>query len=395
MKTGDWQGIHERLVRLARAQAAHDYEIGRWLLAALRARVDEELGYGSLLEYGERLFGYQRRMVAERLRVARALEELPALAESLRNATLSWSAVRELSRVATGETEDAWIEAARARTVREVEAMVSGREPGARPGDPAQPRAERHVLRFEVNGETLALMREAQAQLTRDAGGHLNDDELMALMARLVLGGPPDTGRAGYQVAVSVCPTCEQATQQAGGDEVPIDEVAAEVAACDAQVIDLTGAHVGAGRATQSIPPATRRLVMRRDGGRCVVPGCRHAIVDCHHLRRRADGGTHDPDNLIAICGAHHARIHKGLLVVEGSPSAGLRFYHADGTAYGGAPEPGAVQAFADAFQALATLGFGEREARRAVEAARAHVGATPGVEEVLREALASLRQAA
>jgi hypothetical protein len=29
-------------------------------------------------------------------------------------------------------------------------------------------------------------------------------------------------------------------------------------------------------RARQDVPPAVRRAVLRRDGGRCVVPGCRH-----------------------------------------------------------------------------------------------------------------------
>jgi hypothetical protein len=43
------------------------------------------------------------------------------------------------------------------------------------------------------------------------------------------------------------------------------------------------GAHVDAHeqrtRAKQTIPPALRREVLRRDGGRCRVPGCRHATL--------------------------------------------------------------------------------------------------------------------
>jgi hypothetical protein len=45
---------------------------------------------------------------------------------------------------------------------------------------------------------------------------------------------------------------------------------------------------------------------MRRDGGTCVVPGCRQGVfVDIHHLKPRADGGDHDPDMLAVLCAAH------------------------------------------------------------------------------------------
>jgi hypothetical protein len=423
----DWQRIHERLMELSRAQAAMDYEIDRWLLAALRARVDERLGYASVLEYGERLFGYTRRVVAERLRVGRALETLPRLGDALRTGRLCWSAVRELSRVAIADNEQAWIEAAGEKTVREIEAMVSGRQRGDDPDSDPRPEARRHVVRFEVSAATLALVREAQAVVTRQAGGHLSDDEVLSLMARQILGGPADDGRAGYQVAVTVCRQCAQTTQQGNGVAVVLDEAAAATVTCDAQVIDLDAAperdgakrarthvgapeldagtapqntHVGArphvgARARQTIPPATRRLVMRRDGGRCVVPGCTHTIVDCHHLDRRADGGGDGADNLALLCGAHHAQVHRGTLVIEGAPSTGLRFRHADGTAYGGLPEPAAAQACSDAFLALVTLGYSEREARAGIEAARCRVGAAPAVEAVVRAALIELRPAA
>jgi hypothetical protein len=61
--------------------------------------VHVHLGYSSFSEYIERLFGYQARSLQERLRVAEALEGLPALARALSSGELSWSAVRELTRV--------------------------------------------------------------------------------------------------------------------------------------------------------------------------------------------------------------------------------------------------------------------------------------------------------
>src|SRR5690606_34541827 len=166
----EWQEIHATLTRLARTRAEQDYEIGCWLLAAQRARVAERLVYASVFEYGERLFGFSRRMVGERLRVARALEELPVMAAALRESEVCWSAAREMTRVATPATERAWIAAAAGRTVREIEAMVAERARGDGPDDPPCPDPEAwHVLRYEVRGATKALLRDAQAAIVREA----------------------------------------------------------------------------------------------------------------------------------------------------------------------------------------------------------------------------------
>jgi hypothetical protein len=61
--------------------------------------------------------------------------------------------------------------------------------------------------------------------------------------------------------------------------------------------------HVGPTRATKTIPPRVRRMVQSRDHHACVVPGCRSCVfVDVHHLDPRAEGGSHDPDNLVTLC---------------------------------------------------------------------------------------------
>ena len=110
-----------------------------------------------------------------------------------------------------------------------------------------------------------------------------------------------------------------------------------------------------------------------------------------HHLRPREDGGNHEPDNLLTLCGAHHRACHRGELLIEKSASGGLAFWHADGTAYGGRPSPGEADVAARTFRGLRTLGFGEREARDAVREARAHVGNDGGVESLMRTALERL----
>ena len=414
-----WRRAHEELVRLAKKRAGLDFEEGRWLLRAFRAGAHVELGLGSFNEYVERLFGYGPRFTQEKLRVAEALEGLPQTAAELESGNISFSAVRELTRVAIPATEREWLEATRHRTVREVEQLVSGHRPGDLPSDAPKGAEKRHVLRFEVSGETLATFREAMAKLRRDAGESLDDDAALLLFSRHVLEGPRDDGRSSYQVALTVCEECRRGTQHGRGERVEVSVQAVEMAECDGQHIGhidglapradvgakrgaVAGAHVDANhgawpgvqgaptRAKQSIPPARRRAVLRRGGGCCRVPGCRNAtFVDVHHLRPRSEGGSDDVENLVTLCAAHHHAIHDGRLVCEGTPSTGLTFRHADGTPYGGAPWPTNVDARAKAFGALTQMGFRESEAKQAVGRIPNAAGVT--LDSLLREALREL----
>jgi hypothetical protein len=405
----DWQAAHDALVRLARTRAGLDLEEGRWLLATQRARAHERLGYGSFLEYVERLFGYAPRLTQDKLRVAKALETLPQLARALSDGSASWSCARELTRVATPDTEHAWLERARGRTVREVEKLVAGRRSGSLPNDSAEPGLQRHVLRFEVSGEVMATFREAMAKVRRDAGGPLDDDSALLLVARHVLAGPVDEGRASYQVELAVCEHCQRATQTAQGESLEVAKEVAAMARCDGQQLASANSpnpHVGVSgdedaadgkrqrslRAKQDVPPAVRRHVLRRDRHRCQVPGCSHAsFVDVHHVRTREDGGGHDAENLVTLCSAHHRACHRGELIVHGSVANGLRFQHADGTDYGGALSAIVADVQTQAFCALRGLGFGERDARRALSHVAAESGQSAQLEPILRQALALL----
>jgi hypothetical protein len=148
---------------------------------------------------------------------------------------------------------------------------------------------------------------------------------------------------------------------------------------------------VGAGtsrRATQTIPPAVRREVLRRHDNRCAVPGCtNHQFLDIHRVVPRKEGGTHDPDGLIALCGTHHRAHHAGALHVTGTATTTFSFRHADGTAYGGPLRPAAVDVAQQVHAMLTGLGFQESQARALVAAAQ-RAGAPACVEELLRAAL-------
>jgi len=280
---------------LAGRQGELDVEVGEWLLAAREAEAHRHLGFGSLAECVERRLGLAPHAMTERLRVAEALVGLTATREALRGGTLSWSAARELTRVAVPETEREWLDAAAGRRAQEVEALVSGRRPGQRPSDPADPRLRRYALRFDVDAETYALWREAVRVLQREVDPSLPEEHALREMARRLLGGPGDDGRSPYQVAVTRCEDCGRAWQEARGQAVELTPEQVERIGCDEQDIGSveTESHVGAPAkmATQTIPPAVRRKVVRRDRGRCRVTGCGNAtfleVLDTNGQPRR------------------------------------------------------------------------------------------------------------
>ena len=430
-----WMKIHDALLEIAAQQAELDYEQGRLLLAALREGVPARLGLGSMLEYSERIFGHSPRQTGERLRVAEALEELPVLAGALRTGELCWSVIRELSRVAVAETESEWRKAAEGKTARDVERAVAGKDKGQRPSDPEDPKVKTHRLSFEVSSEALATFRDAVDKLRRDTGEQLTEDQALLMMARRVLGGPGDEGRSSYQVAMTVCERCGQGFQQARGELLPVGAEVVEAALCDAQhigrvddgsgggqaapgehVVPGTGAppaesvdtHVGTGsgespapaahipvrppRARQAIPPAVGRMVRQRQHGRCAVPGCRggSTYFELHHLRYRHDGKC-EPDQIIGLCWAHHRRVHAGLLLIDGTWSQELRFYHADGSQYGGSVSAPALAVREQAMSALKGLGFQEKDAKLAMAQICVQAGGQPTLDEVIRQALALL----
>jgi HNH endonuclease len=378
------------------------------------------LGHGSFAEYVERLLGYSPRATRDKLRVAEALEHLPELAQALEQGELSWCALRELTRVATADTEAAWLEAAQGKTTRQIEALVAGKQPGEPPPDPARandlPPPRRHVLRFEVSPETFATFRDAQQNLRRSAGGELDDDAVLLAMARQALGAPSDDSRSSYRITYQVCPECGRGAQLASGELVGVGGEVLAMATCDGECISLQPAppantsrpaaaideqapaspaatHVG--RARQAVPPALRRTVLARDRHLCRVPGCKNThFVDVHHLQPRSEGGKNTLDNLITLCTAHHRATHRGELIIE-TTAEGLGYRHADGTPYGEAARASSVDAHAKIFGALRNLGFREREARAVLSELRndPRLRDAP-TEHLMREALRRIRPA-
>jgi len=348
---GGWRELDRRMRRLARRRAVLDAEEAQLRVAAKAAEVHRHLGYGSFDEYLERVLGYAPTTARDRMRVAVALEALPAVRAALAAGEVTFSAVRELTRVATADTEQAWLDAIQNLTAREVEQCVRGHKPGDHPDDRPDPQLEPRAVRMQLLPESYALFLEARRALEAEVGHPMSDSDFMAVACRGVLAGGGSEGDARgdaaahapasntppYQIALTVCVDCQRATVDAAGRTIDVAPAVVDCAQCDAVVL---GRVDGAAPepAQRTIPAAVRRLVLARDHHRCVVPGCRSSrFIDVHHLRARAAGGDHQPLNLATMCSSHHLLLHAGAIVIRGVPGD-LHVTHADGRAYGAAP---------------------------------------------------------
>src|ERR1044072_7829021 len=99
-----WRDLGRQLCSVAKRRGALDQEELALIREAVRVQLWRPLGMTSMREYLERRMGAGPQVAAERLRVAEALDALPAIEAALANCELSYSAVRELTRIATRKT---------------------------------------------------------------------------------------------------------------------------------------------------------------------------------------------------------------------------------------------------------------------------------------------------
>jgi len=316
----------------------------------------------------------------EHVREARALGTLPLLAQPLARGELSYSKVRELTRVATPETEAQLLAAGRAGTAEHVQRLVRGwgrmdRKAEAR--EAARQHASRalHVypdddgtvrvrgrLSPEVGAllvKALAAARETLYQRRRDQAPEADPPTMvqqqadaLALLAEAALHHGIDPGAPGerYQVVVHVDaevladPDAPGQSVLEDGGRVPAGT--SQRLACDASRVvmrhDADGRVVEIGARTRTIPPALRRALHHRDRG-CRFPGCGVRFGQGHHIRHWAQGGPTTLSNLALLCRRHHRAVHEEGYQVERQPDDALQFRRPDGRPLPDVPPPAAV----------------------------------------------------
>ena len=313
----------------------------------------------------------------EHVRVARALGALPLLAGALARGELSYTKIRELTRVATPETEERLLAVGRAGTAEHVARIVRGWRRVDRQAE-AREEALRHASRalhvypdtdgtVRIKGrltaevgallvQALAAARETLYQQRRATDPEADSPTMeqqqadaLALLAETALHQGLDPGNSGerYQVVVhvdaEVLADADAPGQSALEDGARVPAGTSQRLACDAGRVVMR--HGGDGRVvevdarTRTIPPAIRRALHHRDRG-CRFPGCGVRFGQGHHIRHWAQGGPTTLSNLAMLCRRHHRAVHEEGYEVERKLDGTLGFRRPDGRLMPEVPPP-------------------------------------------------------
>ncbi|NJD31272.1 MAG: DUF222 domain-containing protein [Gammaproteobacteria bacterium] len=346
----------------------------------------------------------------EKVRVAHALERLPAIGAAMGRGELSYSKVRALTRVACPATEQLLLTIALHGTAHHVETVVRQfrrvQEAAELSREERQQANRRLTYSYDEDGslvikarlpaesgalvlgaleaamKDLPLAEECEgvdryrvtdvsaetscAQRSCDVSAETSPQvkcsfaarraDALGLLAESFLkhGAEALNGGERHHIVVHVDANSLQAREPGRcelgeGPAIPIET--ARRLSCDASVVriveDERGEPLDVGRKTRTIPPALRRALNSRDQG-CVFPGCTHKrYVDGHHIHHWAEGGETKLSNLVSLCRTHHRAVHEGRIVIQRLDDGAWRFVKPNGESLCSAA-PGRTQPLGD-----------------------------------------------
>jgi hypothetical protein len=290
----------------------------------------------------------------QRVRVARALGELPIIDDAMRRGLLSYTQVRALTRIATPENEADLLQLAQntaggqlekiCRFIRDRVAADEGviPEQALRLGfetfsdgsqelrvrlRPEQALGMRKKVRAvkELSGDPTMSDADALVALTDRGAGPVDEPKSVASRAELLLVVDEAALREAERPADARCEL---------EDGTPISAETARRLTCDSPVRKVKlapdGTPLDVGRRTRRVSKRLWKALLLRDGG-CAFPGCTHrAFLDAHHIEHWARGGKTTKENLTLVCTKHHRYVHElGFRVV--ASAAGPLFYAPSG----------------------------------------------------------------
>jgi len=243
LPTIDAEDLHRAAVAAFRLGNRARLKHVRVLLALHVSQLYSKLGFSSICQYAAKVFNYEHTLTYECLRVARALEEFPKCVEAFREGKIRWSALVEITRVATPETEEAWLQFAQDHSFKRLKAEIKHpRETGANTlrekgaGLPAL-NTRLHFELTPVEHDVVSnAMKKAAAELSESLGGKTVDlKQVLVFWAKRQLVTHPDgtiEGRSEredsmYNILYHLCPECRTASlpEPEGRVEIPQEVV--------------------------------------------------------------------------------------------------------------------------------------------------------------------------
>ena len=309
--------LEDKILAMSTGIAAATYQI-----LTLVRQLDEGggfRGYDSPARWLAIKTGITMGPAREKVRVARAIANLPATSAAFERGQLTYSKVRALTRIADQNNEAGLVEAAVKMTASDVERMVrEWRQAGAKPA------SNRRYLALHVRGDGLY---EVRGRLTPEVGALLSN-ALDAAQHQLTRERGVEESRVSRAEALRVIleervrSMVEVVMHQMEGGPVmtteglPVSAGTAERLACDAATTKMTrsqnGSVLDVGRRSRAVPGRLRKAVEARDKHSCRFPSClQKRNLHIHHIRPWAQGGETNLDNLVLLCGQHHRLVHE------------------------------------------------------------------------------------
>jgi hypothetical protein len=288
-------------------------------------------GVLSCAHWLSRRLGMGQNAAGERVRVARALRQLPETSAAFAAGQLSFTQVRAISRVASPEDEQSYIGMARHATGGQLERLVSGirrarkllnrrKAAEVEGGDPAVERI-RVFTRYDDDGDLCITIRAGAAdgaillaaieaaRTDLDARG---DADLSAESSD----GPEQATRgdallrlcrAYLDTRAAAHP--DRARRERSQLTVQIDPISGWARLPDGEL--LPPGSFDLGRQSRHPSQPLRDLLGAVDGERCPYPSCtRRRKLHAHHVIEWINGGPTDLSNLVLMCSRHHTLGH-------------------------------------------------------------------------------------
>ena len=258
------------------------------------------LGFDSYPRYLAWRCGMSLKTAYERVRVARALTTLPAIAKEFETGRIGYSKVRIVTRIATPATDEKYAKLCLHGPVHFLEDVV---------------RLHGTIL----HAETPRLERQRYVSM------HTDDEGMVVVRARLA----PDEA--------AILKKALQAARTAGADDdcLALTEAATaaveKLATGDEAVLHVeTSEHVCTVEGHACARATAERLICQNphrrtastkqvralkhiQGGACAFPGCSHRrFLHAHHVKHWSQGGKTTLANLVLVCSKHHRALHEG-----------------------------------------------------------------------------------
>ena len=310
---------------LAALEKAHQCSV-LWFGEVMRRKLFRDLGHSSINQYACQELGFSKSKADDFIRLARQLEKLPAVREAVASGELGYTKAREIVSVATPESQDSWLKAAKgtrkelAKEVKKVKraAKVDSGQGELLPSMPTvvAPRELPVHFRLELTPEQEARRASLVERLHKLGGvpadrGELMLEGLAALLETKELQGQKCprghlASRPPVQIHVHENSATGRMSVQTDAGERELSKAESERMHCDAAVCEHGG------RNTTTIPPRVRREVLARDKHRCQAPGCgRTRFLEVHHIVSRQQGGSNGAENLTTLCASCHRLWHE------------------------------------------------------------------------------------